>query len=612
MTFDIELDVTSPAAEPSAEHLRGARARIRSAISARWRKSLDPATRATLGELAVDVDAARVTLRWDPPTQGPDPHAHPVALAAAMEAAAIAKALAPLGRRPRNLRTGLEALAHAPSSCGLCAAAANDPLRWLDLPASVTDALRALSPGALRAAPFETRATLAALLGSSDPAVAFAAAHALARLIGSARAAERATLSGLVVTAWAHADPRVVRAALRSARAFRTSAPALVLDAWVAVVARHRDDGDVLTAAAALARAAARAGAFAAALPVWLRSRSERGRRAACACLREVLPAAEDPWTTHHAAAFDALVGAAEEGVASAYVPLLLRHLDRLSARAAAALYAWLDAADGELVEVSAALFARQPTHPALNAACVRLLLKPSPDLIAHGFATRDLSALDDDAYGAAVDLLLDAAARAEGTPVGDELRACLDQVLCDHLDAPRAATGRLLAAMIAPGTSAARLDATAARLLGWWTRGLRDEKLRVVRAFVEGGHTDALTRAFRTLTRRSAHDEGAARAARIGLGLSWSMQRAGAWAEGGEVARVAASIAPIETRADLLYNAACGFAMTHDAEGAARALAAAIALDPRQADDARADADFAAVRHHPALVALLDAAPPA
>ena len=47
---------------------------------------------------------------------------------------------------------------------------------------------------------------------------------------------------------------------------------------------------------------------------------------------------------------------------------------------------------------------------------------------------------------------------------------------------------------------------------------------------------------------------------------------------------------------------------MRGDAVGAARVLAEAIALDPKQADDARGDADFAAVRAHEALVALLGA----
>ena len=133
----------------------------------------------------------------------------------------------------------------------------------------------------------------------------------------------------------------------------------------------------------------------------------------------------------------------------------------------------------------------------------------------------------------------------------------------------------------------------------------MRDEKLRVVRAFVENGHVDLLTRAFRTFARRAARGDGD-HLARVAMGLSWSLQRAGAWAEGGAVAAIAAEVAPAASRPNLLYNVACGFAMTHDAGGAARALAMAVALDPKQADDARADRDFDAVRAHPAMVAVL------
>ncbi len=604
-TFTLALDAVDPAVSVAPSQLRRARNRVWRIITARFWKHLSLHERVSLGAFTVDGDATHITARWDAPPSGPARLAHLAELAAAMEEVAVTKVLAPLGLRPRSLRVGLDALDPVATACGLCRAARSEPMRWLALPPESLDALRSLTVSALRAAPDDTIGTLTALLASPDRGTAVAAADALTRLLRPARAAERSALVTLVVAAWRHPDEHVARAALRCAQALGTKAPAGALDAWVDAVRRFRDDDDALAVLAPLARAAVRSNALAAALSAWLRS-SHGARRFGCARLSEILYAAPAKWSPGHAAAFAALVAAAEEEVSVEYVPLLLRYMDRLTAAATAALLAWLDAADAELVEVARDLFAQQPSHPALDAACLRLLRQPSPEAWAHGFAIRNWAALDDARYSAAVDLLLTAAAQADGTPVDEALRLCLDQMLCHNLGCAWSATPRLAAVMLAPGTSDARLDATAEHLLGWWANGLRDEKLRVVEAFVNNGHTAVLSRAFRTFAKRNPRGEGAARVARLGLGLSWSMQRAGAWAEGGEVAGVAAAIAPDASRPNLLYNQACGFAMTCDAEGTARVLGEAIALDPKQADDARADADFAPVRSHPALVALL------
>ena len=60
-----------------------------------------------------------------------------------------------------------------------------------------------------------------------------------------------------------------------------------------------------------------------------------------------------------------------------------------------------------------------------------------------------------------------------------------------------------------------------------------------------------------------------------------------------------AAEVARPSSCGEPRYNEACGRAQTGDAE-AARARSPAIALDGKQADDARADEDFAPVRTHP------------
>jgi hypothetical protein len=141
-----------------------------------------------------------------------------------------------------------------------------------------------------------------------------------------------------------------------------------------------------------------------------------------------------------------------------------------------------------------------------------------------------------------------------------------------------------------------------------WEPLGTSEERVAFVRDAVAKGHAEALATAFRELARAPTPDR-VGHVGRVGLGLSWAMQRAGAWAEGGVVAEAAARVAPAHARPNLLYNQACGFAMCGDAVGAARVLREAIALDPKQADDARHDADFAPVRAHEALVALLGAA---
>jgi tetratricopeptide (TPR) repeat protein len=66
------------------------------------------------------------------------------------------------------------------------------------------------------------------------------------------------------------------------------------------------------------------------------------------------------------------------------------------------------------------------------------------------------------------------------------------------------------------------------------------------------------------------------------------------------------AAIAPRALAPDTLFNLACAHARCGDANAAAAALARAIALEPRQADDAREDDDLALILDEPAMRALL------
>ena len=609
-SFTIALDVVDASVAPTDKQLRDARTRVWNVITTRWRKHLDPAQCESLAPFTLDGDTTQLRVTWSP-VDGADPRPHLLALTAALESAAIAKKLAPLGLRPRDLRVGLDVLEPSRAPCGVCRAAWADPMHWLALPSSAVEALATLTAPAFRAAPAAVRATVDGLLADADGAVAFAASHALMHLLFKLRATDRVSCAALVAKAWRHPDVRVGRVAYACASLFKPTAPPEVLDAWAPTLARSLDDGDALTALAHLIAAASQTSALADAMPTLVRARAPSGCRALVAHLQLLLGAPGTAWKPAQTRAFEALAAAATEHPNVGFALALLQHFDRLTEPQQRALVACLDASDvGALAAVADDLFARQTTHPALTAASLRLLLHPSDDLRAHGFLQRDWSSVDDARYEAVVDLLLTASARAEGTPAADSVRACVDSMLCDQFDVVRPARARLAAAALARGTPDARIDATAQRLLGWWFHGLHDEKRAVVRAFVEHGHADALVRAFERFARRNTRDDGPTRAALVGQGLSGSMQREGAWAEGNAVARRAAEVAPVEMQANLRYNEACGYAQTGDAEGAARALSAAIALDGKQADSARTDEDFAPVRTHPAVVALLGAAP--
>jgi len=616
-SFNIELEaVGTVTAAPSK--LRRARDRAWKAISARLTKSLILEELTALGTLVLGGDATQVIVQWVARPTGVDPR-HLIELAAAMEAPAIAKAFAPLGLRPRSLRTVYESLepSSAAGQCGLCNDARSEPMRWESVRPEALDALRSLTTAALRATPDVVAATLKELLAAPEREVAVAATDALARLVQKARSAERVALCPAVAAAWRHPDAHIARSAFRCASSLGAETTKEVIDAWVEAVGRFGEDADTLCALSAFCRVAAPSGAFAAVLPVWLRSKSADARRHACAQLGGLCGAPLQTWSPGCDKAFDVLTNAAAEKIEAEYVPLLLRYFDRYEVAylrlrdVRPAVVAWLDANDFNVYDVARDLLAQQPSYPKLDSACARMLRHPSAECRAFAIKQRYWDGYNDGSLSPAVRVLLLAEAESDGTPIGDELRARLEQMMIRNLSFPQPKTGRLLVArLLAPGTSVDRLDAIAERLLGYWIHGLHDEKLRVVTGFVEHGHTGALRRAFRTFVTRHADDEGGALVAEVGMGLSRSMQRAGAWAEGGEVAGVAAEVAPQSLKPDLLYNQACGCAMTSDAEGAARLLAEAVALDPKQADDARADADFAAVRGHPALVALLG--PPA
>jgi len=605
-SFTVALEEVGPI-PATAKQRRLASARVWRAITARIARHLPSSEHADLGDFSIQSDAAGVTVAWPARRAGAERRPHVIALAAAMEAPALAKSLAPLGLRPRALPAVHELLEPPPAAgaCGLCRAALAQPTRWGALRPEALAALGTVSPEAMRAAPDDVVAALEGLLAGPDLRVAVAAAGRLGTLLSRSRVADKARLGALVAAAWRHPDATVARASLRCAKSLGGSAAPEVSDAWVDAVTRFRDDEDALRLLGFFSGVAARSDALAAALTVWLRAPTAGARRQACERLGEVLKEPLAWWPPGHEAAFEALKGAAAERLEAEYVPLLLRYVDRLKGPAVASVVAWLDATDFDVFAIAKDLLRTLCFYPALRPACVRALRHPLPQYRAYAFRQRDWWGDYEGQLSAAIPVLQTAAAETDGTPIGDELRDRLDWVLCRNLAFDRPSNRRLATALLAPGTSDVRLAATAARVLDAWVDRLRDEKLHVVGEFVRHGNADVLLRAYRDLAARPS-DDGGALAARVGLGLSWSMQRSGAWAEGGEVAGVAAAVAPASARPNLLYNQACGCAMTGDAEGTARLLAEAIVLDPKQADDARADADMAGVRGHPAMVALL------
>jgi hypothetical protein len=604
--FAIELDQFGLGI-PTAKRLRAAHARVWRLIGRRFIRTLSRGELDSLGVVDLLCDVTRLAFRWDESAPAPARLYHWIELAAAIEADAIGKVLAPIGLRLRGGRTVYEALEPSTAAaCGLCKAVRADPLRWGGLSPDALAALRTLSVGAARAMPDEVVATLRGLLSAPERDTAITAAGQLARLLPKARAADREKFAAMVPFAWRHPDARVARAALGCAAALGNAATEESLEAWVDAIDRFRDDHLALRELAPLSKVAARSLALAAALPAWLRSSSPNARRVASLQLKDALKAPPEKWTPALKAAFDALSDASMEKLEVEYAPLLLRHFDLLTEGLARSLGQLLATVDLDRFEVTPDLFAQQRKHPELSAVCVRALLHPITARRSYALAQASWRYLSDEALAGHIALVFDAMAQADAR-VATELLDHVDDVLCAYLATDRSANRRLAARLLAPGTSAERVAAIAAKLMPTWSMGQRDERLFVVRTFVAHGWASALVTAFRGFT-AAPTDEGKA-AAHVGLGLSWAMQQAGAWAEGGEVAGLAAGVAPTNVRPNLLYNQACGYAMCGDGEAAARVLAEAVALDPKQADDARADADITPVRGHPAMVALLGAA---
>jgi hypothetical protein len=484
-SITLALEALSPV-DVDVLQLRAAHKKVWARIKKRLLGELRLEDRFTLSIVSLQSAPTGLTFAWsaaDAPRID-----HFIELAAAMESAALARALAPVGLRWRPARSLYDAFASAgaagaPCPCGMCDALRADPVRW-----------GALSPAAL--------ASL----------TAWRAAWASARA-GVARIT--VALDGLT-SPFEHT--RLAASAALPATASR-AAPALVLTTLSALF--YGADHD---AAATAARR----------LEDLLRGAAKR-----------------------------------EKPAFAALVLTVWRHSELRVARAGVGCALTLDGlATREHVDAWAQL-------------CERL----ADDRAAHG-ALVDPFACVVRWPAAVADAAL--AARVEGLAVRVGALSSVAWLL---------AQGRL-------GASA--WPALAASLMRCWEpRPSREERIAIVRDGIARGHAGAIAAAFGELAQAPTRDRGA-QLAHIGQDLSWALQRSGAWPEGTAVAEAAAREAPPLARPNLLYNQACGYAMAGDAVGAARVLAEAIALDPKQADDARGDADFAAVRAHEAMVALL------
>ncbi|MDB4932078.1 MAG: hypothetical protein JWM10_4562, partial [Myxococcaceae bacterium] len=127
--FAIELAPFGPRI-PTSRRLRAAHAKAWRLIRRRLNQTLSPGERQLLGVVDLLPDATSLVFRWAESAPSPAWLYHWIELAAAIEADAIAKALAPIGLRLRGGRTVFEAL--EPSTrqgCRLCDAVRADPLR---------------------------------------------------------------------------------------------------------------------------------------------------------------------------------------------------------------------------------------------------------------------------------------------------------------------------------------------------------------------------------------------------------------------------------------------------------------------------------------------------
>ncbi|HJL15241.1 MAG TPA: hypothetical protein RMH99_06270 [Sandaracinaceae bacterium LLY-WYZ-13_1] len=122
------------------------------------------------------------------------------------------------------------------------------------------------------------------------------------------------------------------------------------------------------------------------------------------------------------------------------------------------------------------------------------------------------------------------------------------------------------------------------------------------VKRLVEEGHGDALPKALEAYLRRPRSERVIDA---LVLGIGCTLENAGDPRSARRVAEVGFEARP---NPDFLYNQSCANQTAGDVDEAARVLARAIEIDPKQAADARGDTQFAPYLEHPALAPLLRA----
>lgn len=391
-------------------------------------------------------------------------------------------------------------------------------------------------------------------------------------------------------------------------------------------------------------------------------------RRRIARVLKVNLAKTRQKFSPNHAALLAELVAAAERELTPEIADAVLKWIDdipeALSRLLADALAKEIDPSDIDIFE----LFERRRTHAELDEACLRMLTV-GPDFrranAARAAGRNVFNARDARAWLAlmakallrldevdAVISILEAVDRVyldvyrwsgndeEGRLAEDlssvdgaERRTMVDSVAARaaswreegrsedaarlesfHRDQPRRLLASAMAAQYDAATMQARAVARAplddpapvveviSRL--WARRTFSPTLSRKAREVIAGGH-DSLVVAH---CEHQIHG-GLSSEELIPLAMGWSAALNDLRAFDSSV-RLLHRAHSVHAHADFLYNEACAYARRGDVEDSAATLARSIEMSPANADDARNDQDFAALREHPAFVALLG--PPA
>jgi hypothetical protein len=526
--------------------------------------------------------------------------------------------------------------------------AAGAPNKW------VRDAARrALPANFLREATPTTLAILRRIIEAADERAVLELLRRLATVKGTRP--QRVTAGELLVAALARPEPSVVREALEALAKLEVPVSPALVKAWrgLAVTDEEVALGRArLIKAIATARSADRGLDDAAVIETvctLLGAPSRQARVATLQAIRSLTHGSLRTWKPLALALVEAAIEvAARRGVASEHLPLFFSALAEQVDFPEPMLIdvsALLEAPDAELALFASELYRARSRHPSLRRAFVRALAHA--EARTHESARRSLHGYNAESVVDCISLVTDALAMTDSVATA---RGLLAQI--EH-DAARlfevSAVDNALALMRGEGVPAGRGGVATA--VEAWRNGLArrvaEEVLRrgeirgiarlvphlpegvsidvvataglLAKAWVEWANREPELRDLAIGLMREGHGAVLATALRDALPRSSSREQLAKGAQNVTWALLVSAPALVPSlveevlplvheagRPNLLYNSACAIGLLGDGEAAAAVLARAIELDPSQAADARTDSDFAPVRSHPAMVALL------